>query len=289
MSRAATAAATLLGALALVSCGGGDEDQPTPTEPPAELLAQAAANPATSGDAAIDIDLDLQGDTPLAGGAGFEATGPFDLGDGSGLPAFELDGEGSVAGFGLDTDLISTGEDVFVIFFGENYRVGEEQVAQAEAALAEVSGGAGGIGLDVAGWFRDPAYAGSEEVGGTDTERIEGVLDAQAAAEDLSELARAVGAPFLTGLAEGAGSGPVEAWVAYEDDTIRRLRVQFPFKVPPDQLALTRGVESGTVAIDTEISDVGADVTIGVPAGGGFQPITDLTSRIESLASLGGL
>jgi hypothetical protein len=59
--------------------------------------------------------------------------------------------------------------------------------------------------------------------------------------------------------------------------------------VPPGQLALTRGVESGTVTIDAEISDVGADVTIGVPEGGGFQPIEDLTGRLESLASLGGL
>ena len=65
--------------------------------------------------------------------------------------------------------------------------------------------------------------------------------------------------------------------------------MQFPFTVPPDQLALTRGIESGTVTIDAEISDVGADVTIGVPEGGGFQPIEDLTGRLESLASLGGL
>ena len=43
------------------------------------------------------------------------------------------------------------------------------------------------------------------------------------------------------------------------------------------------------MTIDAEISDVGADVTIGVPEGGGFQPIEDLTGRLESLASLGGL
>ncbi len=294
MSRAAAGVAALAGALVLAACGGGDEDHPTPTEPPAQLLEQAAANPASSGEAAVDIDMDLEGDTILAGAAGFEATGPFDLGDGSGLPAFEFDGEGSAAGFGIDADLISTGDDAFVIFFGENYRVGPERFAEAEAALAKASGGAGGIGLDVAGWFRHPSYAGSEEVGGSDTERIEGVLDAPAAAADLSALARAAGAPpFLSALAEGAGSGPVEAWVSYPDEgddaTIRRLQVQFPFTVPPDQLALTRGIESGTVTIDAEISNVGADVTIGVPEGGGFQPIEDLTRRLESLASLGGL
>ena len=163
-------------------------------------------------------------------------------------------------------------------------------VAEADAALSAGAGGGGGIGLDVAAWFREPSYAGSEEVGGADTEKVEGVLDAPVAAADLSELARAVGAPpFLSALAEGAGSGPVEAWVAYDDKTIRRLRAQFPFTVPPDQLALTRGIEAGTVSIDAEISDVGTEVSIEPPAGGGFQPIEDLTRRLESLASLGGL
>jgi len=280
--------AAAAGAVMLAACGGG-EDPATPSEPPAALLANAAADPATSGEAAIDVALDLQGDTLLAGAAGFDATGPFDLGDGTGVPAFDLDAEAGVAGYGLDTDVVSTGEDAYVVFFGENYRVGAERVAEAEAALAGAGKG-GGFGLDVAGWFRDPSYAGSEEVGGTETEKVEGTLDAPAAAADLSDLARAVGAPpFLSALAEGAGSGPVEAWVAYEDMTIRRLRIQFPFTIPQSQVAQARGIESGAVTIDAEISDVGADVSIEPPEGGGFKPIERLTDRIESLASLGGL
>ena len=280
--------AAAAGAVTLAACGGG-EDPATPSEPPAALLANAAADPATSGEAAIDLALDLQGDTLLAGAAGLDATGPFDLGDGTGVPAFDLEAEAEVAGYGLDTDVVSTGEDAYVVFFGENYRVGAERVAEAEAALTGAGKG-GGFGLDVAGWFRDPSYAGSEEVGGTETEKVEGTLDAPAAAADLSDLARAVGAPpFLSALAEGAGSGPVEAWVAYEDMTIRRLRIQFPFIIPQSQVAQARGIESGAVTIDAEISDVGADVSIEPPEGGGFKPIERLTDRIESLASLGGL
>ena len=280
--------AAAAGAVTLAACGGG-EDPAAPSEPPAALLANAAAAPATSGEAAIDVALDLQGDTLLAGAAGFDATGPFDLGDGTGLPAFDLEAEAEVAGYGLDTDVVSTGEDAYVVFFGENYRVGAERVAEAEAALAGAGKG-GGLGLDVAGWFRDPSYAGSEEVGGTETEKVEGTLDAPAAAADLSDLARAAGAPpFLSALAEGAGSGPVEAWVAYEDKTIRRLRIQFPFTIPQNQVVQARGIESGAVTIDAEISDVGADVSIEPPEGGGFKPIERLTDRLESLASLGGL
>ena len=286
--RASMALASLGLAIALAACGGGDDDPATPSEPPAKLLAAAAADPATSGEASIELDMDLRGDSALAGEAGVDASGPFDLGDGTGLPSFEFQAEADVAGYGLDTDVVSTGDDAYVVFFGENYRVGPERVAQAEQGLA-AAGGGGGTGLDVASWFRDPQYAGSEEVGGTDTERIEGVLDNEAAAADLSALVEAVGAPgFVSALVEGAGSGPVDAWVAYDDQTIRRLQVQFPFTVPPDQVALARGIESGTVTLDAEISDVGDDVTIEPPEGGGFQPIDQLISRLESLASLGG-
>lgn len=287
------ALASLALAASLAACGG-EEDQATPSEPPGELLAAAAADPAASGDAEIGIAMDLRGDTPLEGEAGVVADGPFDLGDRTGLPRFSFEAEAEVAGYGIDTDVVSTGDDAYVVFFGENYRVGTERVARAEAALADAAGVGGGFGLDVASWFRDPAYAGTEEVGGTDTEKVEGTLDAQAAAADLSALAGAVGAPpFVTALAEGAGSGPVEAWVAYPDEggdgTIRRLRAEFPFTIPPGQVALARGVESGTVTLNAEISDVGADVSIEPPEGGGFQPIEQLTDRLESLASLGGL
>lgn len=283
-SRVAAALGSLGIAAALTACGGG-EDPATPSGPPAELLTAAVADPATSGEADVELSLELEGDSSLAGPAGFVAQGPFDLGDGSGLPSFAFDGEAEVAGFGLDADVVSTGDDAFVVFFGENYRVGPDRVAQVNASLA----GGGGLGLDVAGWFRDPSYAGTEEVGGAGTEKVEGTLDAKAAGADLSALADAVGAPpFVAPLAAGAGSGPVAAWVAYDDGTIRRLQAEFPFTVPPDRLELTRGVQSGTVTLDAEISDVGAEVSVAPPEGGGFQPIEQLIARLQSLASLGG-
>lgn len=290
MHRPPAAAAVLACAGVIASCGGGDEDRDPPAEPPAELLATAVANPATSGDADIDLNVVLEGSSPLAGTTTVSAEGEFALDEAGGLPSFDFTTDAEVAGFGLDVDLVSTGDDAYVVFFGENYRVGPELTAEIEDSLLQGGTAAGGLGLDVAGWFKNPQYAGSESVGGTDTELIEGTLDAKAAGEDLAALAAAVGAPRLVeALAAGAGSGPIEAWVAYDDKTIRRLRLQFPFTVPLAQQQAVGQISGGAVTLDAEISDVGADVTVEPPEGGGFQPIEQLIGRLQDLASLGGL
>jgi hypothetical protein len=285
--RAALAVSALALAPALWGCGGGERE--APSEPPAELLREAAANPAQSGEAAIGLDLVLEGDSLLAGASEADLQGPFALDEAGGLPSFELALDAGVAGFGVDGELVSTGEDAYVVFFGENYRVGAARVAELERGLraARKEGGSPSLGLEVDAWFEDPQYAGTEEVAGTETERIEGTLDSRAAAQDLSGLMAALGAPqLLRELASGARDGPVEAWVAYDDHTIRRFRAQFPFSVPAARQAAVGDISGGAVTIDVEISDVGAEVTVEPPAGGGFQPIEDLTDRLESLAGL---
>jgi hypothetical protein len=277
------------GAAATALLAGCDRDRDPPDEPPAELLRSAAMNPVDSGVSQIELDLTLQGESLLAGPSRVSLDGPFAL-DETGLPRFELALDAEVAGFGIDGALVSTGEDAFVVFFGENYRVGAGRVAAVEAQLAGLGGTEGGLGLDVASWFEQPAYAGEEDVAGAETERIEGTLRSEAVSRDLNTLAGALGAPALVrALAAGVQSGPVDASVAFDDGTIRRLRAQFPFTVPADQRDSTSQITGGTVALQAEVSDVGSEAEIEPPAGGGFQPIEDLIRRLRSLASLGGL
>ncbi len=284
MTRRRLAAATLAAFLiALAGCGDGEPE--TPDEAPAELLREAAANPVSSGEAEIDLALDLEGDSILAGPAEVSADGPFERGDAA-LPRFALEGDAEVAGFGIDGAVISTGDDAFVDFFGELYRVGPERIAEIERRLAAT----GGLGLDVAGWISGPAYGEIESVGGVDAQEVEGTLRTESAAGELAALAEAVGAPALVrALAEGAGDGTAEAWVALDDRTIRRLRIRFPFTVPRELLTASRGVTAGTVSLEVEVSDVGAEVEIEPPAGGGFKPISRLIDELRGLASLGGL
>lgn len=278
------AAAAILAALliALAGCGGEPE---TPDEPPAELLRSAAANPVTSGEAEVDLALELDGDSLLAGPAEVSGVGPFERGEGA-LPRFALEGDAEVAGFGIEGAVISTGDDAFVDFFGELYRVGPERIAEIERRL----GGGGGLALDVAGWVADPSYGEIDSVAGADAQEVEGTLRTEAVATELAALAEAVGAPpLVAAIGRGAREGTVEAWVALDDTTVRRLRMRFPFVVPPPLLAATRGVSGGTVDLEVEVSDVGADVEIERPQGGGFKPIESLIEELRGLAQLGGL
>jgi hypothetical protein len=279
-----TRCAALAATAAIFAAGCGDEPE-SPDEPPAELLREAAANPVASGEVAIELDLELDGESLLAGPSSVDAEGPFERGEGA-LPRFALSGDAEVGGFGIEGAVVSTGDDAFVDFFGELYRVGPERIAEVERRL----GASGGLGLDVSGWIGDPAYGEIESVGGADAQAIEGTLQTEAAVGELATLAEAVGAPALVrALAEGARPGPVEAWVALDDTTLRRIRVQFPFTVPPELLAAARGIRGGEVTLEAEVSDAGAEVEISPPPGGGFKPIESLISELRGLARLGGL
>jgi hypothetical protein len=261
--------------VALAACGG-EPDPPTPSEPPATLLAKAAANPAQSGVATVQLDLGLEGDSPLAGASSISLHGPFALDRGGGLPRFDFGLDAQVAGFGVDGSVVSTGDDAFVVFFGENYRVGRERVAAIRPPR-----------LRIADWIEDPRYAGADDVTGTQTERIEGTLNSSAIARDLGAIASALGTPGLApSLAGGVGPGSASAWVAFEDDTIRRVSARFPITVPPDRRAAARGISGGTVSLDAQISSVGAGQEIAAPPGGGFKPIERLLDRISSLGGL---
>ena len=273
---------SLLAAL-LASCG--DDEPETPSEPPAELLREAVANPAQSGESEIALDLALEGDSLLAGPSSVDLDGPFALDAEGGVPSFDLALDAEVAGFGVDGAVVSTGEDAYVVFFGENYRVGPERVAELESSLQDGLGRQGG-GLRFDQWIRDPRYEGVEDVGGDDAVRIVGVSDPVAAIDDLSPVAEALGVPARLLDSVGVSSAPVEAWVALSDRTLRRIRLQLAFEVPLPLQAQAGGIAGGAVTLDAEIFDVGADVTIEPPAGGGFQPIDQLIDRLQSLAGL---
>lgn len=280
-----TLLAVLASAAATAGCGGSDRDPPD--EPQAELLAGALSDPPSSGNVRIDAAAQLDGDSLLAGEAGAELEGPFAAAARGELPRFALGLDGELAGFGVDGELVSTGDDAFVVFFGENYRVGAERTAEAAARWGAAAAETGALAPAVPSWFRSPRYAGAEDVAGTETQRIEAGLDGARAGREIAALARAAGAPSLfEALAAGARDGSAEAWVAFEDRSLRRLRIEFPFRIPAAARVGALGITSGTAELDVQLSDLGEAVEIERPEGGGFQPIEQLSDRLRTLAGL---
>ena len=199
-----------------------------------------------------------------------ELQGPFALDEGGGLPSFDFALDGEVAGFGVDGQLVSTGDDAFVVFFGENYRVGPQRVAELEQDLraAREEGGPPALALQVDEWFRDPALRGDRGRGRHRDRAGRGNARLARGRPGPGRADGALGAPaLLRELARGARDGPVQAWVAYDDHTIRRFRTEFPFAVPAARQAAVGDISGGAVTIDAQISDVGAEVSVEPPAG----------------------
>jgi hypothetical protein len=240
-------AALAVVALLLASCGG--EGEPPPPKLSAEaMLDRALERLPASGRAEIDLDAQLPQDPSERAAAQLE--GPFDSSGGA-VPSFDLEGEAEAAGFGVEVSLVSTGDDAYVVFFGENYRVGRDRVAALGQRVQ---------GFDPRSWFGSVEHAGTEEVSGTDAYRLEGPLDTEQVRADLQALG------FSGVDSSGLEGGTVEAWVGVDDGIIHRLRLS-----------------SDAVDLDVELSDLGEPQEIRPPPGGGFQPIEDLLDRIPGI------
>jgi hypothetical protein len=240
------AAALALGAPA---CGGGDDEPAAPDVPADEMLDRAFERLPRSGVASVDLEAVLPGGPAEAVAAQLE--GPFETSSG-GLPGFDLEGEAQAAGFGVDLRLVATGGDAYVVFFGENYRVGPEGVAELERRTA---------GVDPRSWFGSARHAGSEELDDTDVYRVDASLRADRVAADFAAAGLGDGVDV-----SGLQGGTATALIGVDDGVIRGVRVS-----------------SEAVGLDVELSDLGEAQSIEPPPGGGFQPIEDLLERIPGV------
>jgi hypothetical protein len=244
-------AAALLGALmalGLAACGGNKEEPPAPDLPASEMLDRAFERVPGSGRASLDLEAAIPQEPSQRLSAQLE--GPF-VTDG-GLPTFDLAGEAEAAGFGVELSLVATSEDAYVVFFGENYRVGRAQVA----AIRERASG-----VDPRDWFGPALHAGTEEVDGEDVHRVEAPIRPDRVAADLE----AVGGGGIADL-RGLEGGTAEALIGVEDGVIRGLTI-----------------ESEAFGLELLLSDLGEEEEIRPPPGGGFQPIEDLLERIPGV------
>jgi hypothetical protein len=238
-----------------VGCGG-DEEESRKVDAEA-LLDSAFSHPIASAVASIDLVAGAESVPSLSVPVSVSLDGPYVSGGGGRIPSADWELEAEVAGFGVDGELVSTGDNVYLSVFGDNYQVGRAAVEARRQTLADP-------GLDPRSWFGPATYDGDEEVEGIATARIDAPLRTARLAADLEGLGGRLGLPSVR---PPAGPGTIQAWIGIDDGIVRGLRID----------------AGEDLAVELVLSEVGEPQEITIPAGGGFKPIGDLLSSLQDL------
>jgi hypothetical protein len=198
--------------------------------------------------------------------------------------------------------LLSTGDNAFVGFSGQNYEVGTQAVRQFEQQLAASTSQSQSktlkqLGIDPQSWLKDPKTAGDEDVAGTKTTKITGKIDVGKFVADLnSATGKASGAmgrsapqklsaAQIKKFTDAVKDPKFEVFVAKGDKTIRKITASLDFTVPKAQQTQTQGVTGGSITFSIQFSNVGQPAQVTAPTG--TKPITELVQQIKNLTGSG--
>jgi hypothetical protein len=287
----------LSAALALASCGGGEDKQDVQ-----DLLDKAFSTSIESANLKLDASVQLTGSPALENPVRISATGPFRTNKGK-LPSMDIELKIGTDGGGqtVTTGFLSTGDRAFVKFQDVYYEQPRSEVAKANRSIAENQGKRGSLralGLNPRSWLAQAKDEGEEEIAGVTTRHVSGRLDVEAVMRNLNEFVRKSG----TALGGATGQAPPEplseddirqvgevvrdpvfhVYVGEEDDAIRRVAGKIEFEVPEASRQGLGGIESGAIEFEVELSEVNGDQQIEAPANA--RPLSALT---ESLGSSG--
>jgi hypothetical protein len=268
------AALILTGVLVLVvnvtGCGGGGSH---PRVDPRVMLRSAEAHPIESADTDIDLRLRVDGVPRLSGPLRLRLRGPYRSGGRQRIPSFDWRLSAGVLGFPVGGRLISTGDNVYLSVYGNQYEVGRSAISDANTRLAS----AGGVRLRLGHWLGRARVTGEDDQGGEDCERIAAPLRGGAVQSDLVPLAGALG------FEPPSVSGRAIACVGYDDRVLHELQVDAVLGLPPADSARLAGATHVHVEADIVSSDVGKPQQIEAPSGP-FRPIRDLFLTLNDLA-----
>jgi hypothetical protein len=260
--RSRTILATLL--LAIVNaagCGGGTEHKAVNPE---RMLDAAAAHPITSAQTDVDLHLEPRGASSLPAPVQVNLEGPYISGEGRQIPRFDWRLKANALGFPVGGQAVSTGTNAYLSLFGDNYEVGTDAVAAANARIAEAEP------VRPRSWFGRASVEGQGDEGGVDCEQISAPLRGDAVAREIGPLLSSLGLSETPSV-----SGTASACVGYDDRVLHQLGVRALLGLQPGSAI--------AVDLDVAISDVGEPQEISVPAGGGFRPIGDLALQLNDL------
>jgi len=292
----------LFAALALASCGGGDDKEDVQ-----DLLDKAFSSSIKSADLKVDASVQLKGSPGLDKPVRISATGPFRTNEGK-LPSVDIELKVGTDGGGqtITTGFLSTGDRAFMKFQDVYYEQPASEVAKANRSLGQNQGKRGSLrslGLDPRSWLAEAKDDGEEDIAGVKTRHVSGKLDVEAMMQNLNEFVRRSGAALggATGQAppqplsqediqkvgEVVKDPTFNVYVGEDDDIIRRVAGKIEFDVPDESRESLGGIQSGAIEFEVEFSDVNGDQEIEAPANA--RPISDLTTSLGGGGTLPGL
>ncbi len=268
MRSRAILASLLVAIVNAAGCGGSSHQSVNPER----MLNAAAAHRITSAQTEIDLRLQVRGVRQLSGPLRLRLEGPYVSGEGERIPSFDWELKASALAFPVGGRILSTGTNVYLSLYGDNYEVGTAAVATANQRIGQASD------VHPRSWLGRARVDGQGNEGGADCERISAPLRGDAMAPDIAELASALGlsqAPLVTGTAS--------ACVGFDDRVLHELQVKAVLGIPPGDASRLGGATSIALDLDVVISDVGEPQHISAPRGGGYRPIRDLAISLNDL------
>lgn len=263
--------ATAAGALAVSACGAEE----------ASVVKTAFEQDIKSANVTVDLSMKAQGqETKL------QLAGPFQSNGENKLPSVDWKLNITAAGMPepIAGQIISTGDDAFVVYDGETYQVGKANIAKLK-----LSGGGGGMESADIGkmltkmqdWFPETSGTQDAELDGEPVTRISGKLDLSAALEDMKDMAKQPGASGFEGLEDLSSKDlkEVEKVVSDPNFTIDVGKSDGKLRRIAANMTINADGEKGQVALSVKLADVDQPVDIQAPTSG--RPIEELMQKFQ--------
>jgi hypothetical protein len=270
--------AVLLGAFALVGCGGGGGDDASASD----LIQQTFGNDAQlkSGRVGLGLNADLR-----SGSVQASVDARFSQGQPGQLP--KLDGtlklDSGTAGT-LQAGAISLGDKGYVTVAGQAFAVpdadwktftdgyvaDQKQTDRKRAAQPTL----GALGIHPDQWLIDPKKDGESEIGGDKTTHITAGVDVPKMLQDVAKVARKTGASGqISAMGTNIKSAGVQIDTGKDDHRLRQLQIHLV-------------LDTGTVDLRVTYTDLDQPQDIQAPKDA--RPLSDLTSLLSQAAGANG-
>jgi hypothetical protein len=288
----------------LAACGGDDGGSQD-----ANSLLKATFGPdqnVKSGNLTVALGLDLKGLQNIQGPINLKLNGPFQTVGKGKLPQLDLSLTLSGSGANFAAGAVTDGEKGWLKLQGTTYAVDDATFAKFKngyedsAAKSKSDSGAPSfksLGIDPLRWLTHPEVAGTEEVGGAETEHITAGVDVAKFLDDVSALLGKAGqlgqatAGVPSSLTEqqrkdieaSVKDATLDVWTGKDDKALRRVKLTIGVEVPEAVRSRAGGLSTGTVNFDLTIADLNEPQTIEAPKNA--RPLSELTRLIAGGAT----